>query len=134
VRRSIEILTAFLLAACIVWAAVTIRRAMVSAATAPFVLSLSCTSPGINATTGLPNPGPYLLTAKPVNGVAPYGCLVTGAVFPLALAVDPTSGKFSGAVQALPLSPTGPTSITVACNDSSAPPQTATLIVTLQMK
>lgn len=133
-KRSAEILSALLLALVIVWAAVTIRQAMVGAAPAPFVLSLAATAPGMNPTTGLPNPGPYLLTAKPAGGLAPYGCLVTSSVFPLQLAVDPTTGKFSGAVQALPLSNLGPTSVTVACNDSSAPPQTATLVVTLQMK
>ncbi len=133
-KRTTEVVTALLLALLIVWAAVTIRRALVRAATAPFVIALSPTTPGINGTTGLPNPGPYLLTARPTNGVPPYGCLIASAVFPLLLTVDPTTGKFSGAVQALPLSSSGNTSLTVTCNDSSVPPQTATLIVTLQMK
>ncbi len=130
-NRRLEVSCALLLALLVVWAAVTIRHALVSAASPPLVFQLAVTNPGINPTTGLRNPGPYMLTAKPINGAAPYNCNLSQFIFPLVLEVDPNSGKFTGTVQSAPLAQTGPTSLTVTCSDSASPPDSIQLVVTL---
>ncbi len=133
-KRPLEILTAFLLAACVVWAAVTIRRALVLAAATPLQFSMQTQSPGISPTTGLPNPGPYTFTAKPINGAAPYTCILTAGNFPVQLNPHPAVGNLGTDVIALPFSATVNTSLTIKCVDSNAPQQIVTLTLTLEPK